>query len=75
MTKRFSSTKVDLLGHIIDQELVVKIMTHKLPSRGFQDLLFASTLIKNYWSAGLDWPRFRILEPLIVGYKSLFRHP
>ena len=59
----------------VDQELVVKFVTHKLPSRDFQDLPFRSSLIKNDWSAALDRPRFRILGPLNVGCKSRFRHP
>ena len=54
----------------IDQELVVKFMSHHVPSRDFQDLLLRSTHIKNNWSVGLDRPGFHILGPLIVGYRS-----
>ena len=51
------ATSGDASIHDIDQEIVVKNMTHKVPSRDFQYEELIIDYIKKSWSAALDPPR------------------
>ena len=57
MGSRLSFDTCSFPSSLLDQEIVVKNMTHKVPSRGFQYEELIIDYIKKSWSAALDRPR------------------